>query len=90
MRRATPPFLWSALTPCPDAAYAVIEEAFSQAVRRKSDPLGVELLDGLLKDGRSRLGWRIVIECDPFPGAADALTEVARDETELVDLLPED
>jgi ATP-dependent DNA helicase UvrD/PcrA len=76
-----------------DAAYAVIEEAFPQAVRRKSDRLGVELLDGyryLVKDDRSRLGWRIVVECDPFPGAADVLTEVARDETELVDLLPED
>jgi superfamily I DNA/RNA helicase len=50
------------------------------------------LLDGyryLLKDDRSRLGWRIVIECDPFPEAADVLTEVARDETELVDLLPQ-
>lgn len=76
-----------------DAAYAVIKEAFPQTVRRKSDPLGVEVLDGyryLVKDGRSRLGWRIVIECDPFPGAADVLTEVARDETDLVDLLPED
>jgi superfamily I DNA/RNA helicase len=76
-----------------DAAYAVIEEAFPQAVRRKSDRLGVELLDGyryLVKDDRSRLGWRIVVECDPFPSAADVLTEVARDETELVDLLPED
>jgi hypothetical protein len=76
-----------------DAAYAQIKEAFPDAVRRKSDPLGVELLDGyryLLKDERSRLGWRIVIECDPFPRAADVLTEVARDEAELVDLLPED
>jgi hypothetical protein len=76
-----------------DAAYAIIREAFPQAVRRKSDPLGVELLDGymyLVQDERSRLGWRIVIECDPFPGATDVLTDVARDETELVDVLSQD
>jgi hypothetical protein len=76
-----------------DAAYAIIREAFPQAVRRKSDPLGVELLDGymyLVQDERSRLGWRIVIECDPFPGATDVLTDVARDETELVDVLFQD
>jgi superfamily I DNA/RNA helicase len=75
------------------AAYDVIREHFPQAALRESSGLTIELLDGyrlLAKDESDRLGWRIVIECDPFPGSGDVLTEVARDELELVELPPEE
>jgi superfamily I DNA/RNA helicase len=73
------------------AAFATIQERFPQAVLRTASSVDVELLDGyrmIAIDEESRLGWRIVIECDPFPGFADVLIEVTRDEAELFDLLP--
>src|SRR5690348_6124493 len=36
----------------------------------------------------SRLGWRIIVYCDPFEDADDALAQSFREEDELHDLLP--
>src|SRR5215216_6646366 len=52
-----------------DAAFSVIREAFPKAVRRKSQKLEIDPLDGyryLAKDERSRLGWRIILACAAF------------------------
>lgn len=73
------------------AAYDVIRERFPQARLRKAEQLYVDFLDAyryLAEDERSRLGWRILIACDPFAGSNDLLRDVARDELELVDLIP--
>lgn len=74
-----------------DAAFGVIREAFPQAVRRKSQKLEIDPLDGyryLAKDERSRLGWRIILACDAFDDSDHLLAEVAGSEAELADLLP--
>lgn len=74
-----------------DAAFSVIREAFPQAVRRKSQKLEIDPLDGyryLAKDERSRLGWRIILACDAPEDSDHMLAEVAGSEAELADLLP--
>lgn len=72
-------------------AFEVIHESYPQAVLKVSQQPAIELLDGyrrLAYDERSRLGWRIIIHCDPLDGA-DALLEVLR-EAELVEALPDE
>jgi len=74
-------------------AYDMIRESYSNAILKTSDQPNVELLDGyrrLAQDDRSRLGWRIIIHCDPFDNANDVLREVLNDDSELVDSLPQD
>jgi superfamily I DNA/RNA helicase len=74
-----------------DAAFSVIRQAFPQAVRRKSQKLEIDPLDGyryLAKDERSRLGWRIILACDAFDDSDHLLAEVAGSEAELAELLP--
>lgn len=73
------------------AAFDTIREAFPQTEFRKAEPDDVEILAGyrmIAADERSRLGWRIVIECDPFPASEGVIREVSRDEAELFELLP--
>jgi superfamily I DNA/RNA helicase len=75
------------------AAYDVIRERFPQAQLRKADKLQFDPLDGyryLADDERARLGWRVLIADDPFAGSNDVLREVARDEAELVELIPDE
>jgi superfamily I DNA/RNA helicase len=79
--------------PFRDAAFKVIAEEFPRAEHRKSDEDDPDLLSAyrlLAKDERSRLGWRIAIACDPFPNADEALEQVASDEAELANLIPDD
>jgi superfamily I DNA/RNA helicase len=74
-------------------AYDVIKQSYPQAVLKVSQQPTIELLDGyrrLAEDDRSRLGWRIVVHCDPFENADDALLEVLSDEGELADAVPRD
>jgi AAA domain len=74
-------------------AYDVINQTYPQAVLKVSRQPSIELLDGyrrLAEDDRSRLGWRIVIHCDPFENADDNLVAVLRDESELADALPDE
>lgn len=76
-----------------DAAFATISEAFPQAKLRKAEQPDINPLDGyrlLAKDECSRLGWRIVLACDVFDGSDDVLGDVTRDDTELVEALPDD
>lgn len=75
------------------AAFAAIHENFPQAVLRTASSVDIELLDGyrmIALDQPSRLGWRIVVDCDAFPGSADVLIEVTREEADLFDLLPDE
>lgn len=78
--------------PFPKRAHDVIKEQFPHAELKLSEPLSIDLLEGyryLAVDASSRLGWRIVIYCEPFPDADQALTDVLTHELELVDELPE-
>jgi hypothetical protein len=75
------------------AAYEVVAAEFPQAQMRQSSQGDCNALDGyrlLAKDERSRLGWRILIACDAFPGSDGVLERVARHEEELTDLIPDD
>ena len=38
----------------------------------------------------SRLGWRILLTCEAFTGCNDVLRQVAAEEVELVDLVPDE
>jgi superfamily I DNA/RNA helicase len=74
-------------------AFEVIHESHPQAVLKVSQQPTIELLDGyrrLAHDERSRLGWRILIHCDPVEGTDALLTEVLRNEAELADALPDE
>jgi hypothetical protein len=72
-------------------AYDQIRESYPQAVLKTSEQPLAELLDGyrrLAENDRSRLGWRIVVHCDPLDNVDDVLREVLTHESELVDPLP--
>src|SRR5262249_27967390 len=74
-------------------AFDVIHESYPQAVLKVSQQPAIELLDGyrrLARDEPSRLGWRIIIRCDPFDGADVLLTEGLHNEAELTDALPDE
>jgi superfamily I DNA/RNA helicase len=74
-------------------SFELIHETYPQAVLKMSQQPAIELLDGYRRwahDEGSRLGWRIIIHCDPFEGADAVLTEVLRNEAELADALPEE
>ena len=74
-------------------AYDMIKQSYPQAVLKVSEKPAIELLDGyrrLAQDSRSRLGWRIVIRCDPFDNVDDALLGMLTDDSELADGLPDD
>ena len=72
-------------------AYEVIHERYPQAVLKVSQQPTIAPLDGyrrLAHDERSKLGWRVIIHCDPFEGADALLNDVLRNEAELADALP--
>jgi superfamily I DNA/RNA helicase len=74
-------------------SFELIHETYPQAVLKMSQQPAIELLDGyrrLAHDERSRLGWRIIIHCDPFEGQDAVLTEVLSKESELAESLPDE
>lgn len=74
-------------------SFELIHATYPQAVLKMSQQPAVELLDGyrrLAYDEGSRLGWRIIIHCDPFEGSDAVLTEVLRNGAELADALPDE
>jgi superfamily I DNA/RNA helicase len=74
-------------------SFELIHENYPQAVLKMSQQPAIELLDGyrrLAHDEESRLGWRIIIHCDPFEGAGAVLTEVLSNEAELADAFPDE
>jgi len=86
-----PPALVIGPNPFLGRAFKVVQERFPQARIKKSDQPGVDILDGyrrIAADGRSRLGWRIVIACSPFDGWQTALKEVLEVGDEIYDHLP--
>jgi superfamily I DNA/RNA helicase len=74
-------------------AFNVVQERFPRARLKKSDQPGVDILDGYRRvaaNERSRLGWRIVIECCPFRGWQQKLKTALETDTDIYDHLPDD
>jgi superfamily I DNA/RNA helicase len=72
-------------------AHAEIIKEFPKAVRKKSEELTIELLDGyrlLAGAADSTLGWRIIAHCDPFVGVEQAVTEAISGGPPLVSAAP--
>jgi UvrD/REP helicase N-terminal domain len=75
----------------------VYKHLFDQGVPniefRSSSTLEIDVLDGyrrLLKDERSRLGWRLTLQSVQFPNWEDLVRQALLVGTELADLLSED
>lgn len=74
-------------------AYETLKEQFPQAILKVSPKQDVEILDGyrrIAKDSESRLGWRIVMHCDPLDNADDIVAGALNDGGELVSALPDE
>jgi superfamily I DNA/RNA helicase len=74
-------------------AFAVVQERFPNARMKKSDQPGIDILDGYRRigaDERSRLGWRIVIECCPFDGWQETLKTTLETKSDIYDHLPDE
>lgn len=74
-------------------AHEVIVQQFPQATMKIAAQVTVELLDAyrrLAQNPASRLGWRIVIHCDPFGNADEAVRDAIAAGNELVSALPDD
>lgn len=64
---------------------------FARIQYKRSAQQEVEIVDGyrrLARDPASRLGWRIVLHCDPPPSLRDAIEAALVEGRELVELLP--
>lgn len=60
---------------------------FPAAKLRQSEELSLDLLDGyrrIAHDTASRLGWRIIVHCCPFPGSQEAVADALRNHGELM------
>lgn len=67
------------------------ENGYPQAQHRASDPLPIDLAHGydrLTKDENSRLGWRILLHCEPYEGASEAIRAAREGNIDLATLLP--
>jgi superfamily I DNA/RNA helicase len=72
-------------------AFDVVYARFPQARMKTSTAVEVALLDGyrrIAAHDRSRLGWRIVVECRPFDGRKEVLHGLLESEAELAERLP--
>lgn len=73
-----------------DPIIEVLERDGYAVNRRPEDRTDIDILDGylMLRDGHySRLGWRIVLECQPPPKLENLLRDAVEDGKELRDLL---
>lgn len=73
--------------------HPILLERYPNAILKESSPTQISILDGyryLHRDERSRLGWRIVLYCDPPPNAHDFVRAALRNGDELHDLIPVD
>ena len=64
---------------------------FKQIELKRSSQSDTQILDGyrrIVADPNSRLGWRIVLHCDPIPELRGAVTAALLNCDELVELLP--
>jgi hypothetical protein len=71
----------------------VIYETYPQARLRQADKLVIDALDGyrrLLKNERSRLGWRILAAAFLIADANAAIVKAHTEYADLVDYLPRD
>ena len=74
-------------------AYETLKKQFPQAVLKVSPNQDVEILDGyrrIAKDNESRLGWRIVMHCDPLDNADEILVSALEAGSVIVAGLPEE
>ena len=74
-------------------AFEVVRERFPDARMKKSDQPGIDILDGyrrITANERSRLGWRIVIECCPFEGWQEKLKAALETESDIYEHLPDE
>jgi hypothetical protein len=76
-----------------DPVVKTLEDAGYTVTRREPQDPDIDILDGylILRDGHySRLGWRIVVECDTPPGLGQILRHAVKESSELRDLLKDD
>ena len=74
-------------------AFKTVQGRFPHARMKKSDPPRVDILDGyrrIAANERSRLGWRIVIECCQFEGWQEKLKVALEAKSDIIDELPDE
>lgn len=67
--------------------------AYPNAQLRESSEIPIDLVDGyrrIARDQKSRLGWRILIHCDPFEGYGDVVAKAVRERVDLIKVVPDD
>jgi len=73
--------------------YEFLRGEFADVRLQISDDVAMTLLDGyrlLARNGKSRLGWRILLHLDPCGGVDEILKSIHEEGAELADLLPGD
>jgi hypothetical protein len=73
------------------AAFDVVSKRFPHARMKVSESFRVDLLDGyerIAKNENSRLGWRIVMHCDPPKKSEEIIKQALEEQSELAALLP--
>jgi hypothetical protein len=71
----------------------LLDKGIPNLAFRSSATMEIDVLDGyrrLLKDERSRLGWRLILQAVQLPGWEDLVRHTLLEGTELADLLSED
>jgi hypothetical protein len=74
-------------------AFEVVRETVPNARMKTREEFSINLLDGyrrIAANERSRLGWRIVVSCDPPDGWANLVATALNTDSDLVDHLPDD
>jgi superfamily I DNA/RNA helicase len=71
--------------------YDVLKTRFNDIVLKTSSPPEILILDGyrrLYRNENSRLGWRIVLTCDPSTWTGQIIETALKDERDLSGLIP--
>ncbi len=72
-------------------AFDYLSGHFTRIQFKRSSQLDLDIVDGyrrLAAEPKSRLGWRIILHCEPLPELSAILTAALVDGEELVSLLP--
>lgn len=74
-------------------AYKILEQTYPDTILKESLPQEISILDGywyLHKNNKSRLGWRIVLNCSSNQNKSDILRKTLTSKSELYDSLKKD
>lgn len=69
------------------------EGGYPNAQLRESSEMPIDVFHGyrrIARDQNSRLGWRILVHCDPFDGYGNTVTKAVREGVDLIGVLPDD